>query len=100
MDRDRRRALGEARCGEVGGELVVGAGAVAFGVRMQPMRRVVAGCGAVLVLWVFPAGAGADVGALSPLGASSATGLIGAWDVAVSPDNKSVYVVGNGSDPS
>lgn len=65
---------------------------------MQPVRRVVAGCGAVLALWVFPASAGADVGALSPLGASSATGLIGAWDVAVSPDNKSVYVVGNGSD--
>lgn len=62
------------------------------------MRRVIAGCGAVLALLIFPVGAGADVGALSPLGASSATGLIGAWDVAVSADSKSVYVVGNGSD--
>lgn len=62
------------------------------------MRRVVAGCGAVLALLAVPAGAVADVGALSPLGASNATGLVGAWDVAVSPDGKSVYVVGNGSD--
>lgn len=62
------------------------------------MKRLVAGCGAVLALLVFPAGAGADVGALAPIGPTNATGLIGAWDVAVSPDGKSAYVVGNGSD--
>lgn len=65
---------------------------------MRPMRSMLVGCGAVLALVAAPLGAQADVGALTPLGASNGVGLVGAWDVAVSADGKSVYVVGNGDD--
>lgn len=62
------------------------------------MRLAVAVLGVTSVLLGAPAGAGADIGALTALGASDETGLEAAWDVAVSPDGESVYVVGNAGD--